>query len=71
MGGRQDRVLLSHDEATLTDIVIERIDSGKPVPGVVIVPMRLDVGRAIDDVLLLAGATTSDDWQNPIWHLPL
>lgn len=41
------RLLLTHDAATVTRDAYERTGAGLPMPGVVEVPWRLPIGRAV------------------------
>jgi len=40
-------------------------------PGVIIVSQELDIGAAIEDLLLIWAATTHDDWRDTIGYVPL
>jgi hypothetical protein len=40
-------------------------------PGVIVVPQSLPVFRAVEDLLLIASATSPEDWANRICYLPL
>ena len=64
------RILLSHDFGTMPrhfrDLV-ERTNS----PGLILVLQFLDIGRAIDDLLLVWGACGAEEWQNRVGYLPL
>jgi hypothetical protein len=40
-------------------------------PGVFIVPQRIEIAAAIDELLLIWSASNSDEWTNLILYLPL
>jgi len=40
-------------------------------PGVIIVPQHLPVSVAVDELHLVWGATSPEDWTNRICYLPL
>lgn len=65
------RLLLTHDVKTITRYAYERIARGERMPGVVEVSRLVPIGLAIDDLLLLAEASTEDEWQGQILYLPL
>ncbi len=65
------RVLLTHDLETIARFAGERVEKGLPMPGVVEVPDRLPIGRAIDDLLLLDGASAEGEWEGQVLFLPL
>ena len=65
------RILLTHDVKTITRYAYERVARGESMPGVVEVSRLIPVGSAIEDLLLLAEASTEDEWQGQILYLPL
>lgn len=68
---REERILLTHDVGTMTRFTYERLKAGLEVPGVIVVPDLLALGRAIDDLCLVLGASTKDDLAQQVVHLPL
>jgi hypothetical protein len=67
----EGRVLLSHDVSTIPPAAYQRIAVGKPMPGVFIVPDRMPVGRAIDEILFLALDVEPGEWKDQVLFLPL
>jgi hypothetical protein len=67
----QGRVLLSHDISTVPPTAYQRVTDGKPMPGVFIVPERLPIGQAIDEILFLSLDVEPDEWSNQVLYLPL
>ena len=65
------RILLTHDVKTITRYAYERVARGESIPGVVEVSRLIPIGVVIDDLLLLAEASTEDEWQGHILYLPL
>src|SRR5437867_1534776 len=51
---QEGRVLLTHDVSTITRYAYERVQEGQPMPGVFEVSRALSIGRAIEEILLLA-----------------
>lgn len=68
---REGRVLLTHDVTTLTADALERVRAGRPMPGVIEVGRAVAIGRAIEDLLLLAGASRESEWEGQVLYLPL
>jgi hypothetical protein len=65
------RVLFSQDEDLLAEAA-RRQRSGESFAGVVYAhQLRVNVGRCIHDLELIAKATDLDDWRNWVEHLPL
>lgn len=68
---QEDRVLLTHDVATITRYAYERIQEGLPMPGVVEVHARVPIGRAIEDLSLMISASLPGEWEGQIRYVPL
>jgi hypothetical protein len=64
-------VLLSHDVSTIPPAAYQRIGDGKPRPGVLIVPDRMPIGQAIDEILFLSLDVEPDEWKDQVVFLPL
>jgi Domain of unknown function (DUF5615) len=65
----QDRVLVSHDLRTMSWHFPAFILTNSS-PGVILIPQRLPIARAIDDLLLLWEASRPDEWRNRLIYLP-
>ena len=68
---REGRVLLTHDVATITMFAYERVRAGQSMPGVFEVGRTASIGRAIEDILLLAECSLDDEWEGQVQYLPL
>lgn len=68
---KEERILLTHDVSTITRYAYERIQSGKPMPGIFEVSRNLTVGNVIEDILLLAEYSLDDEWSGQVRYLPL
>ena len=68
---QQGRVLLTHDVSTITRHAYERVQAGKPMPGVFEVSRSLAIGAAIEDILLLAEWSLGGEWDGQVRYLPL
>jgi hypothetical protein len=67
----EDRVLLTHDVATITKYAYERINAGKYMPGVVEVSRRVPLGIAIDEILYITEVCAHGELEGQIIYLPL
>jgi hypothetical protein len=65
-----DRILISHDQGTMPTHFGRFIDD-RSSPGLIIVPQYLDIGTAIDDLLLIWATTEAAEWRDKIGYLPL
>ena len=68
---REGRVVVTHDVNTVTMFGSERVRDSLPMPGVIIVPEQMDIGRAITDLELIVDCGATEDLQNQIQYLPL
>ena len=66
-----DRIILTHDRATLPNFAYERVVAGEAMPGVFVINDRLPVGRAIEELVLVATCSDASDWVNRVLYLPL
>ena len=68
---QEERVLLTHDVRTITQYAYERVDAGQSMPGVFEVSSDVSIGRAVEDILLLAEYSLDNEWEGQIRYLPL
>lgn len=68
---REGRVLLTHDVTTITRYAYERVQAGQPMPGIFEVSRAVPIGRAIEDILLLAECSLEGEWEGQVRYLPL
>ncbi len=66
-----DRILLTHDRATMPDFAYARIGLGQPMPGLFVLNDRLPVRQAIDELLLVDSASEQEEWAGLVVYLPL
>ena len=67
----QGRVVITHDVSTLTKHAYDRVSAGQPMRGVFEVGSNVSIGRAIDDLLLLAECSHDGEWEGQVRYLPL
>ena len=65
-----DRILLTHDKATVPAHAYARVRAGDAMPGV-FVAHGMTVGDIIDEVLILDAASEQAEWANQVVFLPL
>lgn len=66
-----DRIVLTHDRATMPGYAYRRVAAGEKMPGVFVIDDRFPVGRAIEEVLFLVQCTSAADWADLVVYLPL
>ena len=59
----EDRLLLTHDAATITHFALERVRLGQPMPGVFAVSRDVPIRTAIEDIILIATASRPGEWE--------
>lgn len=67
----QQRVLVSHDVGTMPGHFRTFRSAGKQSSGVFLIPQSLDVGTAIDELILIWLASEAAEWKNRLEWLPL
>lgn len=64
------RILVSHDRKTMP-AHLSRFRETRSSAGIIIVLQDLDIGAAIEDLLLIWAATDSQEWLNHLGFIPL
>ncbi len=64
------RILVSHDRRTMPAHFAQFLTT-RPSPGLIIVDQDLDIGRSIEELLLIWTATDIDEWQDKIGYVPI
>jgi hypothetical protein len=67
----EDRILLTHDVATITKYAYERLAARKYMPGVIEVSRKVPLGIAIEEILFIAESCDSGELEGQILYLPL
>lgn len=65
-----NRILLTHDRATMPDFAYERLSRNQSMAGMFVVSDRMAVRQAIDDLLLIVDVTEQTEWKSQILYLP-
>jgi hypothetical protein len=66
-----ERVVLTRDVSTMTSVAYRRIERAEPMPGLIVVPHRMAIGQAIEELIFLAKESESNEWQRQVIWLPL
>jgi hypothetical protein len=64
------RILVSHDKKTMP-AHFSRFRETRSSAGIILVSQDLDIGSAIEDLLLIWAATDSEEWANHLGFIPL
>ncbi len=68
---QEGRIVVTHDVATFADFAFERVAAGLPMPGVIEIPETVPMGKIIDDLILISGASEAEEWADKVRYLPL
>ena len=67
----EDRVVLTHDAATMAYFAYQRVKAGLSMPGVIEVADDLPIKQVIEDILLMAETSERHEWEGRVIYLPL
>jgi Domain of unknown function (DUF5615) len=65
------RVVLSRDVSTMTVAAYRRIERGDTMPGLIIVPHRMAIGQAVEELIFLGKESAGFEWEGQVIYLPL
>ena len=64
------RILVSHDRSTMPAHFAQFLTT-RTSPGLFIVDQDLDIGRSIEELLLIWTATDIEEWEDKIGYVPI
>lgn len=64
-------ILVSRNRKTMPGHLKEHLDMGKHTPGILLIRRGISIGRLVEDLLLIWGASELKDYQDRIEYLPL
>ncbi|MEL6397686.1 MAG: DUF5615 family PIN-like protein [Cyanobacteria bacterium J06626_4] len=68
---QENRIVLTHDVATMITFAYERIQAGLAMPGLFEVSRRVPIGLAIEEIILIAECSLEGEWEGQVRFLPL
>ncbi|NJL88547.1 MAG: DUF5615 family PIN-like protein [Coleofasciculaceae cyanobacterium SM2_1_6] len=68
---QEERIVLTHDVATMITFAYDRIQAGLSMPGLFEVSRRVSLGLAIEEVILIAEYSLDGEWEGQVRFLPL
>ena len=68
---KEQRILLTHDIKTMTKYGYERVRQGLSMPGVIEIKASLDVGLAIEELVIFIECSFEGEWEGKIVFLPI
>jgi len=67
----EQRIILTHDLKTMVRDANQLVTQGEAMAGVIFVPDRLGIGRAINDLVRVLEDATESSMRNSVKYLPL
>ncbi len=66
-----DRIVVTHDHATMPGLAYLRVAEGQTMPGVFVLSDRLVVRQAVQEILLVVDCSDQAEWAGRVVYLPL
>ena|SRR5215472_3940301 len=71
LASAEDRILVSHDFQTMPRHFGDFLKARGSSPGMILVPQHMPIGEAMEELLLIWGASYSEEWRDRWRALPL
>ncbi len=71
LAAAEDRILVSHDFQTMPRHFGDFLQARGSSPGLILVPQHMPIGEAIEELLLIWGASDAGEWRDRWQALPL
>jgi hypothetical protein len=68
---RENRLVLTHDVATMTAAAWRRVRAGLPMPGVVEVDSDMPIGQAIEEIRIIVELARPEEHEGQVLFVPL
>lgn len=68
---QNNRTILTHDIKTMRPYAEQLLRRGKPMAGLILVPKKMAIGRAIEELELVIACHSQSEFRDQIQHLPL
>lgn len=68
---QNNHILVSRNRSTMPMHLKEHMDKGRHVPGILLIRKEILLGKLIEDLLLIRGASEPEEYRDQIVYLPL
>ena len=68
---KSGRIILSHDVQTMIGYAYDRVKAGLPMPGLIEVLRTCPIGLAIDELAIMIGAGSPEDFDQQVKYIPI
>lgn len=66
-----NRIVLTHDRATMPDFAYQRVVAGRAMPGLFVLNDRTSMHASIEELLLIDACSEQREWAGLVAYLPL
>ena len=66
-----NRIVLTHDRATMPDFAFNRVIAGQQMPGLFVLSDRISIQQLIEELSLIDECSDHEEWSNLVVYLPL
>jgi hypothetical protein len=67
----ENRILLTRDVSTIPPVAYKRIEEGKPLPGVFVMPEFVSLIEVADDLMMILTISDENEWRDKVTFSPL
>jgi hypothetical protein len=67
----EGRILITHDRNTIPGFPYERVRAGVIMAGVFVLDDRMPLGKAIEELLILAVCSEDEEWRDQVVFVPM
>jgi hypothetical protein len=67
----EGRILITHDRNTIPGFAYERVRAGAIMSGVFVLDDRMPLGKAIEELLILAVCSEDEEWRDQVVFVPM
>jgi len=71
LAAEQARILVSHDYRTMPRHFADFLQAHGSSPGLIFVPQYLPIGEAVEELVLIWGASEPEEWKDRMSQVPL
>ena len=66
-----NRIVLTHDRATMPDFAYQRVVAGVAMPGLFVLSDRTSIREAIEELIFIDSCSEQSEWSALVVYLPL
>lgn len=67
----ENRIVVTHDVATMIGYAADRLIKGLPMPGLVVIHQNAPINVAVEELTIFLSCSSQEEWRNRIIWLPM